>query len=138
VTQFPFAWTPKAQPGFRFSSDARFSRSGKFQSSPRLDREDTTGDDGGAHLTLNPATEPTAQPRTYVVEATVTGPDDQTVTATRSIRALPPFVIGVKAPRFLEKATEVAPEIILLGPDGEPIVGQDVTVRLMRREWHSH
>jgi alpha-2-macroglobulin len=138
VTQFPFTWSPKPIPGFRYSSDGRFSRTERFQSSPRLDRTDTTADDGSASLTLNPAVEPTAQPRTYVVEATVTGPDDQTVTATRSIHALPPFVLGVKAPRFLEQAREVAAEVVMVGPDGAPLPGRDMTVRLLRREWHSH
>jgi uncharacterized protein YfaS (alpha-2-macroglobulin family) len=138
VTQFPLAWSPDAWPGFRFSSDGRFSGGDRFQSSPRLDRADTTGEDGGAKLTLNPAVEPTAQPRTYVVEATVTGPDDQTVTATRSIRALPPFVLGVKAPRYLERASEVAAEVVMVGPDNKPIPGREMVVRLKRREWHSH
>src|SRR4029078_6045410 len=134
VTQFPFAWTPKAQPGFRFSSDARFSRSGKFQSSPRLDREDTTGDDGGAHLTLNPAIEPTAQPRTYVVEATVTGDDDQTVTSTRQVAAVPPLLVGLKVPRFVEGPGTLKPEILVLGPDDKPRAGVKVTLRLVHRQ----
>ncbi|HSD27385.1 MAG TPA: MG2 domain-containing protein, partial [Vicinamibacteria bacterium] len=33
VTQFPYPWTPKKQPGFQYSSDARFSRGGRFQAS---------------------------------------------------------------------------------------------------------
>lgn len=90
VTQFPYTWTPKRRSGFLYSSDGRFSRTATFTSTPRLERQDTTDAEGLAKLVLNPAIEPTAQPRSYVVEATVTGADDQTVTATKQIIALPP------------------------------------------------
>jgi len=138
VTQFPYTWTPAKLEGFQYSSDSRYSSTGSFQSSPRIDREDKTNETGGAAIILNPAIEPTAQPRTYVVEATVTGPDDQTVTATRSIVALPPFVLGLKAPRFLERATEISAEIVAVGMDGKLLADKEIKVRLFRREWHSH
>jgi uncharacterized protein YfaS (alpha-2-macroglobulin family) len=138
VTQFPYPWTPKKRPGFQYSSDARFSRGGRFRASPTLEKEDVTSEAGSATLRLDPSIEPTADPRSYAVEATVTGPDDQTVTATRSFPVLPPFVIGVKAPRFLPRARSIEPEIVVLGPDGEPLPGKPVTLRLLRREWHSH
>ncbi|MFN7941543.1 MAG: MG2 domain-containing protein [Thermoanaerobaculia bacterium] len=137
VTQFPYTWAPKPLPGFLYSSDGRFSRSARFESSPRLEREDTTDGEGGARLVLNPAIEPTAQPRSYVVEATVTGEDDQTVTATRRILALPPFVVGMKVPRYLEQAREIAPQVVIAGPDGELLAGRELTVRLIHRQWHS-
>ena len=138
VTQFPYTWRPAARQGFYFSSDARFSRHQRFEASAALDREDRTGGDGSAILTLNPAIEPTAQPRSYVVEATVLGADDQTVTATRRIVALPPFVLGLKVPRYLETAAVVTPEILVLDGEGEEIVGQEVILRLLHRQWHSH
>jgi uncharacterized protein YfaS (alpha-2-macroglobulin family) len=137
VTQFPYTWNPEKRPGFLFSTDARFSMSRQFQSTPRLEKDDVTGEAGSVSLMLNPAVEPTAQPRSYVIEATVTGPDDQTVTATRTIPALPSFVLGLKAPRFLEKAVAIEPEIIAVGPDDNLLEGQELTVRLLRREWHS-
>lgn len=138
VTQFPQAWTPSRREGFQYSSDGRFSRTGRFQSSPRLTKEDATAEDGTAHIDLNPAVEPTAEPRSYLVEATVTGPDDQTVTATRTIPALPPFVLGLKVPRYLEKAKAIDGELIVVGNDGKEVADREVTVRLLRREWHSH
>jgi hypothetical protein len=138
VTQFPLTWTPKKLEGFHYSSDSRYSSGEPFRASPRLEREDQTDEEGAAKIALNPAVEPTAQPRQYVVEATVIGADDQTVTATKSVRALPPFVLGLKVPRYLERAREVVPELVAVGPDGEPIAGQPITVRLLRREWHSH
>jgi uncharacterized protein YfaS (alpha-2-macroglobulin family) len=138
VTQFPYTWTPKRRSGFLYSSDGRFSRSANFTSTPRLEKQDTTDAEGSAKLVLNPAIEPTAQPRSYVVEATVTGADDQTVTATRSIVALPPFVLGLKVPRFLERATQIRPEVLVVGLDDKPVAGMEVKVRLLQRQWHSH
>jgi uncharacterized protein YfaS (alpha-2-macroglobulin family) len=138
VTQFPYSWTPRRLSGFLYSSDGRFSHTDRFQSTPRLERQDTTDASGAANLVLNPAIEPTAQPRTYVVEATITGADDQTVTAARAIVALPPFVLGLKVPRYVERATRIQPEVVVVGPDDKPLAGQAVTVRLLQRQWHSH
>jgi uncharacterized protein YfaS (alpha-2-macroglobulin family) len=137
VTQFPYTWTPEPRPGFLYSSDGRFSKVAKFESTPALVRQDATDADGGASITLNPGLEPTAQPRQYVIEATVTGADDQTVTATKRVLALPPFVLGIKVPRFLEQAARLEPEVVAVGPDGKPVVGLPITVRLLRRSWHS-
>ncbi|HEY5907133.1 MAG TPA: alpha-2-macroglobulin family protein, partial [Vicinamibacteria bacterium] len=118
--------------------DARFSAGGRFESTPRLEKDDVTSPEGGAKIALDPTLEPTAAPRSYVVEATVTGADDQTVTATRTIQALPPFVLGLKVPRYLERAKSIEGQMLMAGPDGELLAGRDVTVRLLRREWHSH
>ncbi len=137
VTQFPYTWTPAPRPGFFYSSDGRFSKTGRFESTPTLTRLDATDAAGGAALALNPGIEPTAQARQYVVEATVTGADDQTVTATKRVLALPAFVLGLKAPRYLERAARLEPELIAVGPDGKALAGLPVTVRLLRRSWHS-
>jgi len=138
VTQFPYEWSPKSAPGFLFSSDARFARDRRFESTPAIERADATDEDGGARLTLNPAIEPTAQPRTYVVEATVVDADEQTVTATRQVVAVPPFLVGVAVPRYLERAETVRPKILVIGPDEQPLAGREVTVRLIHRQWHSY
>ncbi len=141
VTQFPYEWTPKARSGFFYSSDGRYSRVARFESTPALERTDSTDEAGNARLTLNPAIEATAQPRTYVVEATVVGADDQTVTATRQIVALPPFVLGLDVPRYVERATGAGPLVVralVVGPDDKAIAGQKITVRLIHRRWHAH
>lgn len=138
VTQFPYTWRPRARKGFYYSSDGRYSRTGRFESRPAIEKEDVTDEDGAAKLLLNPALEPTAQPRTYVVEATVVGADDQTVTATEQLVALPPFLLGLKLPRYLEKAEAIEPEVIVVGPGDELLEGQEVTVRLLHRQWHSY
>lgn len=137
VTQFPYVWQPKGLEGFLFSSDARFSSNRRFDSTAAVKKESVTDGEGTASIELDPTAEPTAQPRTYVVEATVTGADDQTVTATRRVTALPPFVLGLKIPRFLEKAVSVRPEWVALGVDDKPLPGVEVTARLLHRQWHS-
>ncbi|MBY0430833.1 MAG: alpha-2-macroglobulin, partial [Rhodospirillales bacterium] len=122
---------------FRFSSDPRFSGNQPFRSTPVLERESRTDDHGAASITLNPAIEPTAQPRKYVIEATVIGDDDRTVTNTQEIAALPPFVLGLKVPRFLERVQAIEPEVIVADAQGVPLAGQNVTVRLFKRQWNS-
>lgn len=138
VTQFPYDWSPKTRPGFLFSSDSRFSRESRFESTPAIEQAGVTDEDGGAKLTINPAIEPTSQPRTYVVEATVVDADDMTVSATRQVVALPPILLGLKVPRYVERAGTLRPQILVLGPDDKPVAGQSVTVRLSQRRWHSY
>ena len=105
----------------------------RFESSPALERSDTTDEPGSAKLALNPAIEPTAQPRSYVVEATVTGADDQTVTATRPSSPCRRSCSASKVPRYVERATgagSLKVRALVVGPDDKPIAGQKVTVRL--------
>jgi uncharacterized protein YfaS (alpha-2-macroglobulin family) len=139
VTRSPLTWTPgKARPGFVYSSDARYSRSTGSSSTSRTSEGGVTDADGSATLELDPSGEGDARPRLYTVEATVTGADDQTVSSTARVRALPPFVLALKAPRYLEQAGEIPVEVLVVGADGEPVVGKTMTVRLKKREWHSH
>jgi uncharacterized protein YfaS (alpha-2-macroglobulin family) len=137
VTQFPYDWTLAKREGFFYSTDARFSGIGEFASTPVLEKDGTTDDQGAATLELNPAIEPTAQPRSYVIEATVTGDDDQTVTSTQEIAALPPFAIGVKVPRYLKDTNSVQAEVLLQGLDDKLVSGKTVNVKLLKRRWIS-
>ncbi|HVO02272.1 MAG TPA: alpha-2-macroglobulin family protein [Candidatus Cybelea sp.] len=137
VTQFPYDWQINKRDGFYYSTDARFSGIGEFASTPVLEKDGTTDDQGAATLDLNPAIEPSAQPRSYVIEATVTGDDDQTVTSTQQVAALPPFAIGVKVPRYLKVADSVAAEVLLQGIDDKPVADKTVTVKLLKRRWIS-
>ena len=137
VTQFPFAWTPPGRDGFLFSSDSRFSGDSSFRSTPVLGRDATTDAGGSAQLTLDPTIEPTAQPRQYVVEATVTGDDDQQVRGVQRITALPPFVLGVKVPRYLPQPGAIEPEIVALDGDGHEVTGLAMTAKLVHRQWNS-
>ena len=137
VTQFPYAWAPPGRDGFNFSSDSRFSNDSVFRSTPVLNREAKTDAGGSAQLTLDPTIEPTAQPRLYLVEATVTGDDDIQVRSTQHITALPPFVLGVKVPRYLPQAGAIEPEVLALDGEGKPVSGLPMTIRLVARRWNA-
>ncbi len=137
VTQTPYAWSPPGRDGFLFSSDSRFSGDAGFRSTPTLTRTGKTDAGGSAQITLDPAAEPTAQPRQYLVEATVTGDDDQQVRATQRVTVLPPFVLGVQVPRFLPDARSVDPQVLALDGQGHPVSGLPMTVRLVHRQWNA-
>jgi alpha-2-macroglobulin len=137
AVQFPHAWTPPGREGFMFSTDARFSGGAGFKSSPVLERDGRTDAGGASRITFDTAIEPTAQPRRYQIEATVTGDDDIQVRAVQSIVAVPPFVLGVKAPRYVAKPGVIEPELLAVNGKGDPVEGLEMTVRFVRRNWTS-
>ena len=137
VTQYPYTWAPEGLDGFVVSSDGRYARAGRFDSTPAIRREAATDRSGAARLVLDPGIEPDAQPRTYVIEATVTDADEQTVTAVHRVHAVPALVLGLDVPRYLEEPTSIPVRFVAAGPDGASIPGRDVTVRLLQRQWHS-
>ncbi len=136
ATQFPAPWSPPGRDGYLFSSDSRYSGDSEFRSTPVLSRDAHTDDGGAAHLTLDPTAEPTAQPRQYLVEATVTGDDDMQVRATQRITVLPPFVLGLKVPRYLSSVGSIDPEVLALDGAAKPVAGLKMTVRLVHRQWN--
>ena len=137
VTQFPYAFTPKPRDGFTYATDARYQSHVGFESSAAIEREDKTDGEGRSKLTLDPTRERSAAPRRYVVEATVTGDDDKTVTNTQDVLALPPFVLALKAPRYLEQAKSIPIEALMVDGEGNPIAGRSITLRLKQRQWSS-
>jgi uncharacterized protein YfaS (alpha-2-macroglobulin family) len=137
VTQYPYVWAPPGRDGFLFSSDSRFSGDSNFRTTPVLSRETKTDAGGSAQLTLDPTIEPTAQPRQYLVEATVTGDDDIQVRGVQRVTALPPFVLGVRVPRYLPQVGAIDPAILALDGDGKPVTGLAMTVKLIHRQWNS-
>jgi uncharacterized protein YfaS (alpha-2-macroglobulin family) len=137
VTQFPYDYVPKSRPGFLFSSDERFSKPSRFQSPGALEKRDKTDATGASALTLNPALEMDARPRRYVCEVTVTGADEQTVSTTKQVLALPPFILGLKVNRFQAETKAIRPEIIAVDGADALVKDLEVTVRLLQRQWHS-
>jgi uncharacterized protein YfaS (alpha-2-macroglobulin family) len=137
AAQFPHVFTPPNREGFLFSTDARFSGDGKFKSSAVLERDQRTDAGGAARMTFDTTIEPTAQPRRYSIEATLTGDDGVEVRNVQNVIALPPFVLGVKTPRYVERPGAVTPEIIAVDGKGDAIAGLDMTLRLIRRNWIS-
>ncbi|VTZ26543.1 Alpha-2-macroglobulin domain protein (fragment) [Methylocella tundrae] len=137
ASQFPYAWTPPGRDGWFFSTDARFSSEGKFKSTPVLERDGTLDSGGAAKINFDPSAEPTAQPRRYQIEATVTGEDDVEVRNLVSVIALPPFVLGVKTPRYQPKPGPIDAQILAVDAKGAPVEGLEMTARLVKRNWTS-
>ncbi len=137
AAQFPHVFTPPGREGFLFSTDARFSGEGKFRSTAVLERDQRTDAGGASRMTFDTSIEPTAQPRRYSIEATVTGDDGIEVRNVQNIIAVPPFMLGVKTPRYVEKPGTIAPELIALDGKGEAVAGLDMTLRLIKRNWVS-
>ena len=137
AAQFPYVWSPPGREGFLFSTDSRFSGEAKFKSSPVLERDGRTDSGGASRMTFDTTIEPTAQPRRYSIEATETGDDDTEVRNVVNIIATPPFALGVKTPRYVEKPGAIEPQIIAVDGKGDAVEGLDMTVRFVKRNWVS-
>jgi uncharacterized protein YfaS (alpha-2-macroglobulin family) len=137
VTQRPYDWVPKGLPGFLFANSTQFARPASQQAPGVTSQQGELDDNGAAEIAMNPQLDLDGSPRVYRFEATVTGPDEQPVTTSTEVKALPSFVLGLKVPRYLEKATELKPEVLAVGVDDKPLKGQEIRVRLFRRVWHS-
>lgn len=138
ITTLPYRWTAPQWPEFLFSSDERFSSNRGEAYVDGGTRTDRTDDNGSATLSLDPTLSRDARPRRYVVEATVTGADQQSVSTTHTTLALPPFVVGLKMPRLLKDAQALEPQIVVLDMNGEALPDQVVNVRVSHRQWHSY
>jgi uncharacterized protein YfaS (alpha-2-macroglobulin family) len=138
VTQYPYVHIPERREGWLFSSDERFSRGGRFEPPAAIEKSDKTDGSGATALTVNPALEIDARPRKYIFEVTVTGADDQTVTNVKEVKALPPFLLGLKVDRFIKGEKVIRPSFLALDGENKLLSGQEVTVRLLKRQWHSY
>ncbi|ARM92534.1 alpha-2-macroglobulin domain-containing protein (plasmid) [Rhizobium sp. CIAT894] len=137
AVQYPYNWTPSGHEGFLFSTDSRYSGGGEFKSSPALERDGSTDAGGAARISFDTTIEPTAQPRRYMIEATVTGDDDLQVRSITDVYAVPPFVLGLKLPRYVPTPGAIEPEILAVDGNGDPVAGLEMTARLIHRNWTS-
>jgi hypothetical protein len=137
AAQFPYVFQPQGREGFLFSTDQRFSGEGRFKSTAVLERDQRTDAGGAARMTFDTTIEPTAQPRRYSIEATVTGDDGVEVRNVANVIAVPPFVLGVKTPRYVERPGTIAPELIAIDGKGQAVEGLPMTLRLIKRNWIS-
>ncbi len=128
---------PTEYAGFLFSTDQRFSDGAPFRAGS-ITKKEVTDKNGSATLELNPALEPDGRSRLYVVEATVRGADEQTVTAAKSVLAAPAFVLGLKLDRFLKDTLVINPQVLVLNHERKPLEGLEFHLRLMHRQWHSY
>ncbi|MYE90111.1 hypothetical protein F4X33_14065, partial [Candidatus Poribacteria bacterium] len=138
VTQQSYGFSvPTEPPGFLFSTDQRFSDGTPFHATG-ITKKELTDENGSATLELNPALEPDGRSRLYVVQATVRGADEQTVTAAKNVLAVPAFVLGLKLERFLKDTLIINPEVLVLDHARKPLEGLEFGLRLMHRQWHSY
>jgi alpha-2-macroglobulin len=138
VTRRPHHHVPKGLDGYLFASSSQFARPEARGKDDRSERSGELDENGADEIEVNPALDLDGSPRVYRFEATVTGADNQEVSAVTEVRALPPFTLGMKLPRYSKSAMVLEPEIVAVGPDGKLAAGQKVQVRLSKRTWHSH
>jgi len=139
VTRYAYTFSPPAYPGFLFSTLERFITDSEPASDVGAIRKtDKTDKNGSSEIVIDPTKEPDARPRAYVAEVTVRGADEQTVTNTKHVIALPPFVLGLKTDRFLKDTTVIKPKILVLDHKSAPLVGKEVRLRVFQRQWHSY
>jgi uncharacterized protein YfaS (alpha-2-macroglobulin family) len=140
VTRYSYEFAPPNYPGFLFSTMKRFSTDEDYAGDDVGDmtKTDRTDKNGASELIINPTKEPDAKPRQYFVETTVRGADEQTVTNSKWVTALPPFVLGVKVDRFLKDTMVIKPELLVLDYKGDPMEGKDFRLRVFQRQWHSY
>ncbi|HEY6003464.1 MAG TPA: MG2 domain-containing protein, partial [Anaeromyxobacter sp.] len=137
VSQRPTHHVPKGREGFLFASSAQFGRPGAARRPEASRREAILDAQGGDAMGVNPALDVDGSPRVYRFEATVTGPDEQEVSGAYEVRALPPFLLGMRLERYIGFAKEIVPHVVAVGPDDRAVKGQEILVRLFRRVWHS-
>ncbi|HSA23749.1 MAG TPA: MG2 domain-containing protein, partial [Myxococcota bacterium] len=138
VTRQPLYHVPKGMDGYLFASSLQFSREGQARPPETIREQRELGENGSDPMQVNPALDLDGSPRLYRFEATVTGADNQIVSAVHEVRALPPFVVGMKLTRYLKDPGQLKPEVVAIGVDDKPLAGQKVKLRLSRRAWHSH
>ncbi len=137
VTRRPYHYVPRGREGFLFASSTQFARDGQGKQPETQTRNAVLDDSGADAMEVNPALDLDGSARIYRFEATVTGPDNQPVSAAHEVKALPPFILGMKLPRYSDEPFTLKPELLAVGVDDTLVKGQEVTVRLYRRVWHS-
>ncbi len=138
VTAYPYDHTPRGFANYILSSDSRYGASQIPARQSVTEENGKTDGNGTAVLTLNPQAATAGNPTKYVVEATVTDADMQTVSARHSVIALPPFILGIRANRHITSGSTISAKIAAIGVNDSLIAGQKVTVELKRVSWASY
>lgn len=137
VTQDLLEWKMASLPGYTFASDDLFSGRPELDTDVVLEQHVETDATGASSITIDPVNEPSLSVRSYTVEATVTGVDEQTVTTVKRVEALPAFMLGMKAPRVVEPGKPLRTDLVVVGTDDAFQSGREIMVRLIHRTWHT-
>ncbi|MCP4366307.1 MAG: hypothetical protein GY800_13570, partial [Planctomycetes bacterium] len=138
VAGYPYNWSVDGWENYMLSSDSRFSGSSERGQAGTFDEEMKTDQNGGASLIVQPQSVVGANPMKFVVEGTVTDVDAQTVTDSRTIITLPPYVLGLKTDRFVRGGSTVKAKLIAVSHDEKLVEGQEVSVALKKMSWNSY
>lgn len=138
VVSYPFAFRPEGLTGYVLSTDNRYGGVEEEMQQGAITQTDATDDQGQAVLAVNPQGAVGGNPRKYVIEATVTDVDEQTVSQRFSFTALPPFMLGFKAERHVTASTSIKAEVLAIGVNGKLEAGHRVTAQLRKMSWVSY
>lgn len=136
----PIQYAPPGHKDYIFGNEIeRWERYGQ-EDSRLISSGETTLNEQGRHSVstlLKPENEIDSVSATW--EVTVQGPSRRTVSnRIHTIIHRGEFYIGLKpSSTFLEKGEELSVDVISVHPDGEMLPGKDVTIDLVKREWHS-
>lgn len=138
VTAYPFAYRPEGLSGYILSTDNRYGGVEEESRQGAQEQSDVTDDNGQSVLAVNPQSAVGGNPRKYVIEATVTDVDEQTVSQRFSFTALPPFLLGFKAERHVTGSSSIKAEVMAMGVGGAFEAGHRVSVQLRKMSWISY
>ncbi len=138
ITSFPFSFRPEGLQGFILSSDSRYGAVNEDGSQSVQEETGITNENGLAKVTINPQSSTAGNPRKYMIEATVTDADQQTVSARHSVIALPPFVLGLKTERHVTSGSTISADVVAIGVNEKFIKGQKVNIQLKKMNWISY
>jgi uncharacterized protein YfaS (alpha-2-macroglobulin family) len=138
VTSYPYDHRPRGFANYILSSDSRYGAAREQPRQSVLEENGKTDGNGGAAVTLNPQSATAGNPAKYVVEATVTDADMQTVSARHTVIALPPFILGIRANRHITSGNTISARVAAINVNDSSIAGQKVTVELKSVTWTSY
>jgi len=138
VTSYPYDHRPRGFANYILSSDTRYGASREPVRQSVLEENGKTDGNGNATVTLNPQAATAGNPTKYVVEATVTDADMQTVSGRHTVIALPPFILGIHANRHITSGSTISARIAAIGVNDSLVAGQKVSVELKRVSWTSY
>jgi len=138
VTSYPYDHRPHGFANYILSSDTRYGAAREPVRQSVSEENGKTDGNGSATLTLNPQAATGGNPTKYVVEATVTDADMQTVSGRHTVIALPPFILGIQANRHITNGNTISARIAAIGVKDSLIAGQKVNVELKRVTWTSY
>jgi len=94
---------------------------------------------GQTHLAIAAHGENIDRPQTLIISADVKSQNNQVIGTSAIVKVHPAdFYIGLKpATTFIQTNKPLALQLITVTPEGKPISGRNVNLRVVQRQWHS-